>query len=102
MIRGHLAAPVSAAFVITAEIAKIDERRYGTKWRLVFPKIAGGYGSIARFNLTISRRFRDEGKKQSYLLAKCPDGHLDAHASALFADGSEESDSFVRSCVPKP
>jgi hypothetical protein len=101
LIYGYLAAPVSASFVIAVEVAKIDERRYGTRWRLTFPKFVGGYGSVTKFNLTISRRFQYEGEKQSYLLAKCPDGHLDGHASSLFADGSEGSDSFVRSCVPK-
>ncbi len=101
-VYAYLNAPVSAEVVIRAEVAKIHDGRYGTKWLVTFPKIAGGYGSITKFDLTISRRFHYEGKKESYLLAKCPDGHLDGHASSVFADGSEQSDSFVRPCVPKP
>ena len=44
------------------------------------PKIAGGSGSVTDFNLTIN--------KKGYLLAKCPDGHLDAQGEAIFADGT--------------
>jgi len=97
----YLAAPVNAAVVMTVEVAKIHEGRYGTKWLVAFPKIAGGYGSITKFDLTINRRFHYEDRSESYLLAKCPDRHLDGHASSVFADGSEQSDSFVRPCVPK-
>ncbi len=101
LVYTYLGAPVSAAVVMTVAVAKVHEGRYGTKWLVAFPKIAGGYGSITEFDLTISRRFRYEGKNKSYLLAKCPDRHLDGHASLVFADGSEQSDSFVRPCVPK-
>ena len=30
-----------------------------------------------------------QGKQQSYLLAKCPDGHLNAKGTAIFSDGTD-------------
>jgi len=96
----YLGSPVSAAIVINVEISKIHDGRYGTKWVETIPKIAGGYGSIKSLNLLIDRRYRDEGEVESYLLGRCPDGHLDARATSVFTDASERTDSFVRSCSP--
>lgn len=96
----YLGPPLSAAIGINIEISKIRGGRYGTKWVETIPKIADGYGSIKSLSLLISRRYRDEGEIKSYLLGRCPDGHLDARATAVFADASERADSFVRSCSP--
>lgn len=98
----YLASPVSAAVIATIGATKIDQGRYGTKWLFAFPTITDGYGSITKLNLEIGRRFRSLGEEKSYLLARCPDGHLDARAASVFADGSAQMDSFVRSCSPKP
>jgi CHASE2 domain-containing sensor protein len=98
----YLGSPLSAAIVINVEISKIHNGRYGTKWVETIPKIAGGYGSIKSLNLLIDRRYRDEGEMTSYLLGRCPDGHLDARATSVFANASERTDSFVRSCSPTP
>jgi hypothetical protein len=42
------------------------------------------------------------GEEKSYLIARCPDGHLDARATSVFDNGYVQADSFVRSCVAKP
>jgi hypothetical protein len=97
-----LGPPLSAVVGIEIQISKIHGGRYGTKWVVTIPKIAGGYGSIKSLNLVIDRRYGDEGKIKSYLLGRCPDGHLDARATSDFADASERTDSFVRSCSPTP
>jgi hypothetical protein len=100
-IHAYLSAPVSAAVVTTVKVSKEHNGRYGTKSVATIPKIAGGYGSVKEFSLTFGRSFSYKGKKQSYLLAKCPDGHLNAHATSIFSDGSKLSGSFVRACTPK-
>lgn len=94
--------PVSAAIIINVEISKIHNGRYGTKWVETIPKIAGGYGALKSLKLLIDRRYEDGGEMKSYLLGKCPDGHLDARATSVFADASERTDSIVRSCSPTP
>jgi hypothetical protein len=100
-IHAYLSSPVSAAIVTTVKVSKISNGRYGTKSIASIPVIAGGNGSVKSFNLTIKRDFTYKGKKQHYLLAKCPDGHLNAKATSVFDDGSRLTGSFVRTCTPK-
>lgn len=100
-VHAYLSAPVSAAVVTTVKVTKVHNGRYGTKAVATVPKIAGGYGSPINFTLKVGRTFTYKGKKQSYLLAKCPDGHLNAKATGVFSDGSKLTGSIVRSCTPK-
>jgi hypothetical protein len=100
-IYAYLSAPVSSAVVWAAKVSKIHNGRYGSKAIVSIPKIAGGYGSVKEFSLTIRRTFAYGGERQSYLSAKCPDGHLSTRVTGFFADGSEVSDRFVRACTPK-
>ncbi len=103
-IHAYFSAPVSGAIVTTVKVSKIHKGRFGTKSVATIPKIAGGYGSVKAFSLTVGRSFTYKGKKQSYLLAKCPDGHLNAHATSVFsgAEGTTKLvGDFVRSCTPK-
>ncbi len=100
-IHAYLSSPVSAAVVTTVKVSKIKNGRFGTKSVASIPVIAGGSGSVQAFNLKFFRKFTYKGKQQSYLLAKCPDGHLNAHATAVFRDGTQLVGDFVRSCTPK-
>lgn len=100
-IHAYLSSPVSAAVVTTVKVSKIKNGRFGTKSIASIPKIAGGSGSVKSFSLTVNRKFTYKGKPQSYLLAKCPDGHLNAHATSVFTDGTKLVGDFVRSCTPK-
>jgi hypothetical protein len=92
-IHAFFSSPVNGAIVTTVKVSKEHKGRYGTKSVASIPKIAGGFGSVKSFSLTFNR--------PGYLLAKCPDGHLNAHATSVFTDGSKLSGSFVRSCTPK-
>jgi hypothetical protein len=75
------------------KIKKIHNGRYGLKSIATIPKIAGGSGSVKSFSLKIGNK----GKK--VLFAQCPDGKLQAHATAKFADGTKVSAGIVRSCT---
>ncbi len=96
-IHAYLSSPVSAAVVTTVKISKVHNGRYGTKSIATVPKIAGGYGSVRSFSLTFNKGY----KGQRYLFANCPDGHLNAKATSVFADGKKLTGTFVRSCTPK-
>jgi len=100
-IHVYFSAPVSGAIVTTVKIKKVHKGRYGTESIATIPQIAGGSGSTKSFNITFGRKFTYKGKKQDYLLAKCPDGHLNAEATAFFQDGTKMTGTFVRSCTPK-
>jgi hypothetical protein len=93
-IHAFFSSPVNGAIVTTVKVSKEHKGRFGTKSVATIPKIAGGFGSVKEFELTFN-------KHKGYLLAKCPDGHLNAHATSVFSDGSKLSGSFVRACTPK-
>ena len=102
LIHAFLKNPVSAAVVTTVKVSKIHKGRFGTK------SVALGPGDRRRqrslrvfFELNVKRKFTYKGKSQSYLLAKCPDGHLNARGTAVFSDGKELSGEVVRPCTPK-
>jgi hypothetical protein len=101
LIHAFLKNPVSAAVVTTVKVSKIHNGRFGTKSVASIPVIAGGSGSPTFFELNINRKFTYKGKSQSYLLAKCPDGHINARGTANFSDGRHLSGEIVRPCTPK-
>ncbi len=91
-IHAYLTAPVTAAIVTTVKIKKVHKGRYGTESLATIPKIAGGSGSVTYFKLKF-----DKG----ILFGKCPDGKLQAHGTAVFADSTKASATVIRPCTPK-
>jgi len=92
-IHAYLTVPTPAAIVSTVKIKKISKGRYGIGSVTTIPRIAGGSGSVTDFNLTIN--------KKGVLLAKCVDGKLQAHGTAVFTDGTRASAEVIRTCTPK-
>lgn len=91
-IHAFLTVPVPAAIVTTVKIKNVKKGRYGTQSIATIPKIAGGAGSVTYFKLKF-----DKG----VLLAKCPDGRLQAHGTTVFADGTKAAATVIRPCTPK-
>ncbi|HET8566346.1 MAG TPA: hypothetical protein VFL77_07715 [Solirubrobacterales bacterium] len=91
-IHAYITVPTPAAIVTTVKIKKIHKGRYGLLSVASVPKIAGGSGSVKSFSLKV-------GNKKKVLSAKCPDGKLQAHATAIFADGTKASAAIVRTCT---
>jgi hypothetical protein len=100
-IHAYITVPVPSAIVTTVKIKKVHHGRYGYESIASVPKIAGGSGSVKSFALTINKKYTYKGKKLSILSAKCPDGKLQAHGTAVFADGTRASASIVRTCTGK-
>ncbi|HVO55250.1 MAG TPA: hypothetical protein VMT37_12640 [Solirubrobacterales bacterium] len=98
-IHAYITVPVPAAIVTTVKITKIHNGRYGLKSVATIPKIASGSGSVTAFKLKIDKKFTYKGKKVSVLTAKCPDGRLQAHAVAKFANGLTATTEYVRPCT---
>jgi hypothetical protein len=92
-IHAYLTVPTPAAIVTTVKVTKIHAGRYGLKSVASIPKIAGGSGSVTDFNLTIN--------KKGVLLAKCPDGKLQARGEAKFSDGTVAKAEVLRTCTGK-
>ena len=92
LIHAYITVPTPAAIVTTVKVKKIHKGRYGLGSVASIPKIAGGSGSVKSFSLTL---------KKGILSATCPDGHLNARGSAVFADGNKLSGGVVRTCTGK-
>jgi hypothetical protein len=103
--------PAPTAIVTTVELQKIKKGRYGIRSVSKIPKVAGGSGSTISFKLQVKRKFQYKGKEQSYVIAKCPDGHFNANViEAIFEDedGTEPdrgtttlNGTVIRPCTPK-
>jgi hypothetical protein len=91
-IHAYFSAPVTGAIVTTLKIKKVHNGRYGLKTVASIPKIAGGSGSVKSFSLKIN--------KKGVLTAKCPDGKLQAKATAKFSDGTQAGPATIlRTCT---
>ncbi len=98
-IHAFITVPVPAAVVTTVKIKRIKKGRYGLLSVAKIPEIAGGAGSPTYFKLKVDKKFNYKGKRVSVLTAKCPDGKLQAHATAVFQDKTRMSTDFVRPCA---
>jgi hypothetical protein len=110
LIHVYVSVPVPTALVTTVDLSKIHKGRYGIRTVSKIPRIAGGSGSTISFELTVKRNFTYKGKKSSYVMAKCPDGHFNANLiEALFKNEdkngpeatSKISGTVIRACTPK-
>lgn len=99
-IHAFITVPTPAAVVTTVKIKKVHHGRYGLESIASIPKIAGGSGSVKSFSLNINKKYTYKGKRMSILSAKCADGRLQAHATAIFADGTRGSSDIIRTCTP--
>lgn len=91
-IHAYITVPTPAAIITTVKIKKIHNGRYGLGSVSTIPKIAGGSGSVKSFSLSLQK---------GILSATCPDGHLNARGTAVFADGTKVSGAVVRTCTGK-
>jgi hypothetical protein len=98
-VHAYITVPTPAAIVTTVKIKHIHKGRYGTLSIASVPKIAGGSGSVTAFTLTVNKKFTYKGRKVSVLTAKCPDGKLQAHGTAIFSDGTKASAEVIRTCT---
>ncbi len=100
-IHAYITVPVPAAIVTTVKIKKINKGRYGLLSVASVPKIAGGSGSVKSFSLKVGKKYTYKGKNHSILSLKCPDGKVQAQATAIFADKTKASAEFIRTCTGK-
>lgn len=97
--------PIRFTLVVPLRITRQLEGQYGTVLRTRIPKLANGFGSITRIELTLGRRWSFAGKRRSYLSAVCsaPLGFTKvpfpfARASFRFERHSEISSTLEKVC----
>jgi hypothetical protein len=90
-----------ATFIISVEIQKVHDGRYGFKTVADIPKIVNGYGTPIYGQLKIGKEWTYKGKRLSYVNASCPDGRLQAKVRSTFKDGTLLEGTFVKPCKGK-
>jgi len=101
LVHTYVAIPAPTAIVVVARITRIRRGPFGMHLLARIPRIAGGYGSVTRFQLTVGRRFAYRGRKMSYLTASCPTGRYTTKGQVLFSDGTTLGETHVFPCRPK-
>lgn len=91
-IHAYFSSPINGAIVTTVKIKKVHHGRYGLESIASIPKLANGAGSVKSFSLTLNK---------GIISATCPDGHLNARGTAVFANGLRASGAVVRPCTGK-
>jgi len=100
LLHAYVNVPAPTAIVTKATIARIHQGPYGLRIEARVPRIAGGSGSVTRFELKVGRRYTYKGRKKSFLEAGCPTGTWRVKGHPEFADGTELSLSHLFSCRP--
>ena len=101
LLHAYLSNPVSAAIVIPVTISRHVNRMFGTRAIAKIPQIAGGSGSITKFNFRISREVEVEGGRVNPISATCSDGELRVLNFDKFEDGERAETEVVRACTPE-
>ncbi len=93
-------APIDQTFAI---LIPIERRRGDFRYRATvnLPPIAAGLGAITHIDVKVGRRFSVDGKRRSYVSARCSDGILRTHGRFTFSDGTIVDGSVEVPCTPR-
>jgi len=98
-VHAYLTAPAAQAIVVPITLTKQKKGGYGLRARATIPRIAGGTGSVARFDLTMRRQVTSvAGGRQGYLLARCSDGNLVFEPEVEFDGGTLARGLLAQGC----
>ncbi len=101
LLHAYVNVPAPTAIVVKAKVTRIHEGRFGLRVQATVPRIAGGAGSVTRFELKVGRRFTYKGRKKSFLMAGCPNGVWMAKGEAKFVDGTTLHITHPFPCSPQ-
>ena len=101
LVHAYVDVPAPTAIVTVAKITRIQRGPFGLHILARIPRIAGGFGSVTSFDLTVGRKFLYKGKRRSYLIASCPSGSYKTQGQVLFSDGTTLGETHVFPCTPK-
>lgn len=101
LLHAYVAVPAPTAVVTRATVTRVVRGRFGLHIEARIPRIAGGYGSVTRFELKVGRKFTHRGRQKSFLMAGCPTGRWTAKGDVRFEDGTQLGLTHVFPCTPK-
>jgi hypothetical protein len=86
LLHAYVAVPAPTAIVTTATITRIHRGRFGLHIEAQIPRIAGGAGSVTKFELKVGRKFTHKSQRKSFLVASCPTGRWMTEGNVEFED----------------
>ena len=101
LVHAYVDVPAPTAIVTRATVTRIHRGRFGLHIAAQIPRIAGGAGSVTKFELKVGRKFTYKGQKKSFLVASCPTGSWVTKGDVLFADETRFGLTHVFPCTPK-
>jgi hypothetical protein len=99
-VHAYVAVPAPTAVIVPVKLTRIHRGHFGIHTVAKVPPIAGGFGTVTNFKLTIDRKFTYRGKEESFLSASCPTGHYFAEGKVSFADGTSLQLTHDLPCTP--
>lgn len=101
VLHAHITSPGTQTFAILVPIERIrGEFRY--RVTLELPPIAAGLGSLSLIEVEVGRRFSFEGKRRSYISARCRDSILRTRGWFAFEDGTVIAGAVEKFCRALP
>jgi hypothetical protein len=100
IIHAYTTIPVPTTFVVPGAFIK-SSGPFGRQAHFDVPPIAGGYGSLEHFDVTVNHTAKVKGVKHPYGSAKCKTGTLKYEGDWTYQDGFSSSTSGSAKCTPK-
>ncbi len=101
LLHAYVNVPAPTAIVVRATVTRFHRGRFGLAIAAEIPRIAGGSGSVTKFDLKIGRRFSHRGEEKSLLSASCPTGRWQTRGNVVFSDGTELGLVHAFPCTPE-
>ena len=102
LLHAYGTTPLQTTLVLVGTVTSFGKEGYGPRLDVIVPSIAGGSGSITDFKVKIHKTWTYQGKKLSFVNAKCPNSKkLKYRGSFSYADGTTIEASNSQTCTPK-
>jgi hypothetical protein len=91
--------PLQTSLVLIGTVSNYNKEGYGPRLDLEIPLLAGGTGALKEFQVSINRKWRFKGEKQTFISAKCPNSKkLKARGKFTYHDGENITVYSKQSC----
>lgn len=100
LLHAYVSVPAPTAIVTKVAVDRIHEGRFGMAIEAQVPRIAGGAGSVTKFDLAVGRSFAYEHARKSLLTARCPTGEWATKGQVRFDDGTKLGVLHIFPCTP--
>jgi hypothetical protein len=103
LLHAYGTTPVQTTLVLVGTVSNLGKEGYGPRLDVIVPPIAGGFGAITNFQVTISKSWTYKGKKMSFVAAKCPASRkLKYRGAFTYKDETTITATSTQACTPKP